>query len=155
MKYILFSLLFVCSSLSGQIKLKDLNGSWICDNTNSIYYKSDTIKFFQAQLHNQSTFNNRMNDILGCSRIGWVLKRKKLIINIENLCVEPPTTTSFIQPWKLKIVNKNSKHYIEITHVTELAEVFHIVNYTKMKISEKEKDFAEEFEKTLVLKRIR
>ena len=151
MKYLLFCLIFFNINLLGQIKLKDLQGEWKCDNTDSLYYKSDTIKFYQAQLYNQTVFNNKMNKILGCGRISWVIKRNKLKVYVENGCIEPPTTTSYIKPWQIKLISKNGYQHIQVKHITGLAYLFEVIKLDKIEIIKKEK----EFEKTLILKRIR
>ena len=154
MKYLLFCLIFFNINLLGQIKLKDLQGEWKCDNTDSLYYKSDTIKFYQAQLYNQTVFNNKMHKILGCHRIEWIVKGKNLKINVQNLCIEPPTNTSYVKFWRIRL-KQQTKTTISINHIIGLKGEFEIINYQKIIVAEKEKDFPEEFEKTLILKRIR
>jgi hypothetical protein len=146
--------MFTSFNIFGQIKLKDVKGEWICDNTDSLYFKIDTIKFYQAQLYNQTVFNNKINKEFGCNRISWIIKKKSLKIVKENMCIEPPTNTSNKKAWNLKLFFKNGHQFIKITHETGLVSLFEIEHYKKKEISKKENDSDEEFEKILILKRM-
>ena len=79
-------------SLWGQISYKDLKGSWIMDNYDSAFYKSDTIIFLKS------------NSRIFCQNVNWTIQnRRSFNFSSCDCCIDPPKITASIYPERLKL----------------------------------------------------
>ncbi len=93
-KYFVLGFLFYSLIASAQIKYQDLRGNWISDNSDSLYYKNDTIRFLNT--------SNR----LFCDNVVWFINRpSKFNWSKCDCCSDPPRITIQTRPQRLKFEN--------------------------------------------------
>ncbi len=79
----------------GQISKRDLTGFWVANNRDSLFYKSDSITFYQGD----NIFSTSEN----CSVLTWDIERNDLTTRLSDICEEPKMVANFLGSEKIKI----------------------------------------------------
>jgi hypothetical protein len=112
-------------------------GEWWTANSDSIFYKSDTVKFYNSS-------NIVYSDTTFCASLVWDFDKGNAFYNSQaNMCQEPPTRTIKAGPFlsgqnntvkipnRYKVVFKDNQTYI-ITYVDQAVfETFKVIELTK------------------------
>ncbi|RZK11202.1 MAG: hypothetical protein EOO43_19520 [Flavobacterium sp.] len=111
-------------------------GEWWTANSDSIFYKSDIIKFYNSSniVYSNPTF---------CTSVVWDFDKKDVFYSSEaNMCQEPPTRSlkagAFLSgndavkiPNRYKVLLKNNQAYI-VTYVDQVVyETFKVIELRK------------------------
>jgi len=100
-KLFFLGFLFLSISLSAQINFKELKGNWITDNTDSLFFKTDTISFLKS------------TERLFCNNAVWsIINRSKFSFTYCNCCTEPPRVSWYNFPQKLKLEGAQIEIYV-------------------------------------------
>ena len=133
MKYLLFCLMFFNTNLFGQIKLKDLQGYWVCPNQDSSYFKKDTLVLIQ--------FHSSMNDTLNkyryeyCEFYDWEIKKTDVRIHELQICKEPTTEKAWTpsRSYTLNILKKNNATLVILNNFNtkNSSEIFELLKFQR------------------------
>lgn len=114
-------------------------GDWWTANKDSIFYKSDTLKFYNSS-------NIVYDDTTFCTSLIWNFGKENTFNYSEaQMCQEPPTRTININirgilsgqkneeiiPNRYKIVLQNSRTFIEIYTDQKVFEIYKVIELTK------------------------
>jgi hypothetical protein len=110
---------------SGQINRGHLLGEWEANNKDSMYYKSDSVVFYQDINH---FYDGSTCDIV-------VLRVSKTDFKFVNtyLCTEPGRERWLTGKHRLKLKKSDGKQILEIIVLNE-SERFEIINYAEKRI---------------------
>lgn len=113
------------ASASGQIKLTDLYGDWETNNRDSLFYKTDTVEFFQAANH---FIGQQTCDII----VLRISKQEFKIIN-KFLCTEPGREKTLNGKQTIKIRKAKSGQAIEM-QILGKVETFEVLSYKEERV---------------------
>lgn len=85
--------LFTSCLLSAQIGKKELRGNWTTDNTDSLYFKNDTIEFIKSDTR------------IYCNNMDWsIQKHNRFGYSLCDCCFDPPriTTSVYSQDFQIE-----------------------------------------------------
>ena len=142
-RLLLIIFLSVTYQLSAQVTPKSLVGEWTTSNSDSSYYKNDTI-----ELHQDITYNNQPNC---CDYVTWRVNSKKSLF-IENLfnCTEPGRVKRSADKETFSIKNANGQQVIEIKRGGKKVDRFQILELKESRVNKYPYDI-----KVLKLKRLK
>ena len=148
MKYLTIALLFISTNLLGQVKLKELQGYWICTNQDSAYFKKDTV--ILKQVWDSEKYQTEIDRDKYCSFYNIFIDKGKFQIDERLMCKEPPYSKSSLGlDFNIFLFKSNNLNLLVFEKQSYgQAEVFKILDYSK--IIKK----GNVFEKQLVLKRL-
>ena len=139
-------MILISTNLFGQVKLKDLQGYWVCPNQDSAYFKKDTLILVQFQSSNFKEENKFLYE--HCEFYNWEIKKKELQIHEKQFCKEPTTEKAGINYFlnDIEILKSRKLMFLIINkYGFREIEVFLVLNLTISKLDNY---------KTLKLKRI-
>ena len=118
--FLILSFLMWSFLLIGQVNVKDLKGTWTSNNTDSLFFVSDTIEFIKSDKR------------IYCNNANWSIQgKKKFSITYCNCCVEPPIITKNVFPQKIKL--KNNQITIFINNIQH--DKFEIIQFSDFEIN--------------------
>lgn len=142
-KFPVVAILFssIVANASGQINRGHLLGEWTANNKDSLYYKSDSVVFYQDINH---FYDGSTCDIV-------VLRVSKTDFKFVNtyLCTEPGRERWLTGKHRLKLKKSEGKQILEIKVLNE-TERFDIIAYEEKRINRYPWDI-----KILALRRLR
>lgn len=101
-KIFVIGFLFCSLIANAQIKYQDLKGNWITNNSDSSYYKNDTIRFINA------------SDRLFCDNVVWHIdKPSRFSWSKCDCCSEPPRITAQSRVQRLKFENGILYYFVD------------------------------------------
>lgn len=116
--------LFVSIGTFGQsIRKGDLEGLWKSNNQDSLYYKSDTIRFHLDI--------NRWNSVETCNLISWQIKKNRFRIIHSQICTEPGKQSWLNVKESLRLKKKDFGQIIELKQSGEVLDKFKIIAFSK------------------------
>jgi hypothetical protein len=112
-KVFVIGFLFCSLITSGQIKYHDLKGNWISNNSDSLYYKNDTVRFLNT------------SDRLFCDNVIWHIdKPSGFSWSKCDCCNEPPRITAQSRAQRLQFENGILYYFVN----KELFEKFKVLD---------------------------
>ena len=124
--FLTFILTLSSLSLIGQIKRSDLIGDWQTRNEDSLYYKSDSIRFHMD-------VNHRFDDKT-CLILDWRMKKGSFRLSERFLCSEQGTISSSIYKEKLLLKNRDFGQMIYLKRNGELIDQFKVLELTESQV---------------------
>lgn len=126
-RYIIFLLIIFPNLSIGQINKEDINGVWITCNNDSLFYKSDTVKFYHDI--------NYQYEANCCHYVIWKIeKSKKMTIENSFICTEPGRNEYLNFKERIKIVKKNSKQVLIVKRDGKILDTFLLLNFKSKRI---------------------
>jgi hypothetical protein len=90
--YFILGLFVLSGTIYGKIRIKDLKGNRTSNNTDSLYYKTDTIEFIKSDIR------------IFCNNADWSIQSKnRFNISYCDCCFDPPKITTHVYPQRLKL----------------------------------------------------
>lgn len=103
-------------------RITTVSNPWTADNSDDDFIKSDTLIFTNGKRNNY------------CKDVNWTFYRKnKFIRTYGYLCKEPPgySSTKAKDYFEIKIIDINTKKYIELYNQEKLVDKFEIISLEK------------------------
>lgn|GEM_PF-1612500 len=109
---------------------------WVSDNTDSLYYKSDTIKLYG--------FKTKPYLADFCESVNWSFYEKsKFFLAKAHFCKEPPTVTANAEHFNIKFLKTKTEFIIELYKLNILTDKFKVLEIIN-----------NDLQKTIILKRL-
>lgn len=105
----------------GQIKRTQLQGDWKTNNQDSLYYKSDSVKFYLGI--------NHWLDIEACNLVIWSTKKGKFRFINSYICSEPGRVNWLNVKEKLKLTKTDYGQILELKRANSVIERFKILDF--------------------------
>lgn len=103
------------------------SGAWIICNTDSAYYKADTIKLYD----NINYFYQRNSC---CSFIEWTFyKRNAFLQNKAQICQEPSSANTLTEYYKFDVIKKDDNVYLIV--INKHLKKFELVSISQLKLT--------------------
>lgn len=114
-------------SAFGQLNKPDIFGEWICENTDSAYYKSKYIT-----LYSDSSFRNQSKE---CDFVKWTIDSKGLNFTNINKCVQPGylRISASLGKKTIDLRKVKRRQVLELTNRGHRFDKFEIVGFERKK----------------------